>query len=126
MNQQNENALSLGRVAPMIAVTDIDAAKSFYKEAFGLGPVFENGDPVGFCILRKDAAELHLTLQKGWKGQVFNVAHILVKDADAIYAQVQKAGARIIKRLQVKDYGLTAFVFEDPFGNRIDVGSPTP
>ncbi|MEP1539015.1 MAG: VOC family protein [Paracoccaceae bacterium] len=126
MNQQNENALSLGRVAPMIAVTDIGSAKSFYKAAFGLEPVFENGNPVGFCILKKDAAELHLTLQRDWKGQTFNVAHILVKDADAIYVQVQKAGARIIKRLQVKDYGLTAFVFEDPFGNRIDVGAPNP
>jgi hypothetical protein len=29
---------------------------------------------------------------------------------------------RIIKGLQDKDYGLRAFVFEDPDGNRIDVG----
>ena len=31
-------------------------------------------------------------------------------------------GLRIIKGLQDKDYGLRAFVFEDPDGNRIDVG----
>jgi len=33
-------------------------------------------------------------------------------------------GLRIIKTLQNKDYGLRAFVFEDPEGNRIDVGQP--
>jgi len=33
-------------------------------------------------------------------------------------------GLRIIKSLQDKDYGLRAFVFQDPDGNRIDVGQP--
>ncbi len=125
MTNTTEHSLELGRIAPGVPVTDIDEAKAFYQAAFGLESVFENGDPVGFCILQKDAAELHLTLQRNWKGQPFNVAHILVNDADAIYARVQAAKARIIKRLQDKEYGLRAFVFEDPFGNRIDVGSPT-
>ena len=116
--------LRLGRVAPMLPVTDMAQGQAFYRAALGLVPVFENGDPVGFCILQKDAAELHLTLQPSWPGQTFNLAHILVTDAAAIYEQVQAAGGRIIKRLQEKDYGLTAFVFEDPFGNRIDVGAP--
>ncbi len=37
----------------------------------------------------------------------------------------QRYGVRIIKSLQNKDYGLRAFVFEDPDGNRIDVGQVT-
>jgi len=42
---------------------------------------FTNGDPVGFAILERDAAELHLTLVKGHKGSSHNAAHLLVADA---------------------------------------------
>lgn len=45
-------------------------------------------------------------------------------DVDALHDVCQKAGLRIIKSLKDKDYGLRAFVFEDPDGNRIDVGQP--
>ncbi|MEL7526176.1 MAG: VOC family protein, partial [Pseudomonadota bacterium] len=78
--------------------------------------------PVGFMILTKDDAELHLTLQKSHKAATFNVAHMLVSDAAETYRMCEQHGLRIIKRLQDKDYGLRAFVFADPDGNRIDVG----
>jgi catechol 2,3-dioxygenase-like lactoylglutathione lyase family enzyme len=51
-----------------------------------------------------------------------NVAHILVDDADGLHAICEAAGVRIIKSLTDKDFGLRAFVFADPDGNRIDVG----
>jgi catechol 2,3-dioxygenase-like lactoylglutathione lyase family enzyme len=54
----------------------------------------------------------------------FNVAHMMFDDADALHAVCQRYGLRIIKSIQDKDYGLRAFVFEDPDGNRIDVGQP--
>lgn len=69
-------------------------------------------------------AELHLTLQPGYKAAPFNVAHMMVDNVDALHAICKQHGLRIIKRLQNKDYGLRAFVFEDPDGNRIDVGQP--
>jgi len=50
------------------------------------------------------------------------VAHLLVDDATLFYACCRQAGAKIIKDLQDKDYGLRTFVFADPDGNRIDVG----
>jgi catechol 2,3-dioxygenase-like lactoylglutathione lyase family enzyme len=73
-------------------------------------------------ILKRDGAELHLTLQPAHKAAKFNVAHLMVEDIDALHAICQWHGLRIIKGLQNKDYGLRAFVFEDPDGNRIDVG----
>lgn len=60
-------ALKLGRIAPMVPVTDIERALQFYCGIFGFEKVFENGDPVGFVILEKDAAELHLTLNRQHK-----------------------------------------------------------
>lgn len=65
---------------------------------------------------------MHLTLQPDRKAANFNVAHLMVDDADALHATCAQHGARIIKGLQDKDYGLRAFVFEDPDGNRINVG----
>jgi catechol 2,3-dioxygenase-like lactoylglutathione lyase family enzyme len=108
----------------MLPVKDIAKAHDFYAKAFGFTKTFQNGNPVGFMILERDDAELHLTLQPSHKAAPFNVAHMMVDDADALHAICQRYGLRIIKTIQNKDYGLRAFVFEDPDGNRIDVGQP--
>jgi hypothetical protein len=75
-------------------------------------------------ILQQGEAELHLTLQPDHEAAPFNIAHMMVENIDALHAICQQQSPRIIKRLQDKDYGLRAFVFEDPDGNRIDVGQP--
>lgn len=124
MNNDTNSGIRLGRIAAMLPVKDIHKAHDFYTGLFGLKKTFENGDPVGFMILEQGPAELHLTLQPGHKAAPFNVAHMMVDNIDALYAACQCYGLRIIKRLQNKDYELRAFVFEDPDGNRIDVGQP--
>jgi catechol 2,3-dioxygenase-like lactoylglutathione lyase family enzyme len=124
MSDSAGHGIRFGRIAAMLPVKDIERACDFYTKILGFTKVFENGTPVGFMILKKDQAELHLTLQPNHKAAPFNVAHLMVDDADALHAICQQHGLRIIKRLQDKDYGLRAFVFEDPDGNRIDVGQP--
>jgi len=116
------NTQYLGRIAATLGVTDIDHSFRIYRAVFGFDKVFENGDPVGFMILKKDDAELHLTLQKGYKAPPFNQAHMLVANAEDAFQACREHGLRIIRHLQDKDYGLRAFVFADPDGNRIDVG----
>ena len=118
------DGIRFGRIAAMLPVKDIERARDFYTRVLGFTKVFENGTPVGFMILKKDQAELHLTLQPSHKAAPFNVAHMMVDDVDALHAICQQQGLRIIKSIQNKDYGLRAFVFEDPDGNRIDVGQP--
>jgi catechol 2,3-dioxygenase-like lactoylglutathione lyase family enzyme len=116
--------ITFGRLAASAFTRDIQAAYAFYRDVLGFSKTFENGDPVGFMILEKDAAELHLSLVKDHKPSTTNIAHLMVDDVDALHAVVVAAGARIIKSLADKDYGLRAFVFADPDGNRIDVGQP--
>ena len=116
--------IRFGRMAPTVAVSDMVAAIQFYTAVFGFEKTFENGNPVGFVILEKDQAELHLTLSANHKGTTQNVAHLLVSDASALYAVCERRNVRIIKRLRDADYGLRGFVFADPDGNRIDVGQP--
>jgi catechol 2,3-dioxygenase-like lactoylglutathione lyase family enzyme len=122
MNDQTNGGIRFGRIAAMLPVKDIHRAHAFYAGVLGFRKTFQNGDPVGFMILKRDGAELHLTLQPSHKAAKFNVAHMMVDNVDALHAICQGQGLRIIKGLQNKDYGLRAFVFEDPDGNRIDVG----
>jgi catechol 2,3-dioxygenase-like lactoylglutathione lyase family enzyme len=111
-----------GRIAPTVSVCDIDRAIGFYTRVLGFTKVFENGSPVGFVILKKDRAELHLSLFRGHRASVQNVAHLMVQDAAALYAHLARNDVRIVKAIRDADFGLRCFVFADPDGNRIDVG----
>ena len=124
MSDGTNHGIRFGRIAAMLPVKDIERTCDFYTKALGFKKVFENGTPVGFMILKRDQAELHLKLQPNHKAAPFNVAHMMVDDVDALHAICQQQGLRIVKSIQDKDYGLRAFVFEDPDGNRIDVGQP--
>jgi len=114
--------IRMGRIAATIPVTDMQVARDFYVGALGFEVRFENGDPVGFVILGRDDAELHLTVQRDARPAKHNVAHMLVEGVEALHETVRGHGCRIVKGMRDQDYGLRAFVFEDPFGNRIDVG----
>ncbi len=114
--------IRLGRIAAMLPVADIRRAVDFYARLLGMQSVFENGNPVGFVILKRDDAELHLTLAPDHAPEARNMAHLLVSDATELYARCEAQGVRIIKKLKDHDYGLRAFVMADPDGNRIDVG----
>ncbi len=56
--------IKFGRIAAPVEVTDMTKALAFYVGVLGMTKAFENGDPVGFAILRKDVGELHLALNK--------------------------------------------------------------
>ncbi|MEZ4238440.1 MAG: VOC family protein [Myxococcota bacterium] len=115
--------LVYGRLAPTLPVTDVDRALAFYVGVLGLRVTFTNGDPVGFVILERDGAELHLTrVREPVPPAARNVAHLLVSDATALYDHLVAHGVRIVKGLRDADYGLRQFVLADPDGNRIDVG----
>jgi catechol 2,3-dioxygenase-like lactoylglutathione lyase family enzyme len=116
--------ITFRHVAPGVFTRDLEKARAFYCDVLGFATTFENGAPVGFMILKKDRAELHLSLVKDHKASTTNVAALPVDDVDALYAVCEAAGVRIIKSLTDKDYGLRAFVFADPDGNRIDVVQP--
>jgi catechol 2,3-dioxygenase-like lactoylglutathione lyase family enzyme len=116
--------LRFGRIAPMVPVTSIGRALDFYCGVLGFEKVFENGTPVGFVILERDAAELHLTLDPRHEASNENVAHLMVSDAAALYELCSGKGVRIVKGLRDADFGLRCFVFADPDGNCFDVGQP--
>jgi catechol 2,3-dioxygenase-like lactoylglutathione lyase family enzyme len=122
MNQSAPSSVRFGRLAATITVTDIPRALSFYVGVLGFAVTFENGDPVGFVILHKDDAELHLSRSPAHQATSQNVAHLLVGDAQALYDHLLAHDVRIVKGLRDAPYDLRGFVLADPDGNRIDVG----
>jgi catechol 2,3-dioxygenase-like lactoylglutathione lyase family enzyme len=114
--------IAFGRAAPGIGVRDIRMAYDFYAGVLGFTKAFENGDPVRFMVLKKDAAEIHLFVSEDHVPPEANVAHIFVSDAAALHAMCEAKGIRIIKGLTDQDYGQRAFVLADPDGNCIDIG----
>ena len=125
MDKKPVNEIVFGRMAPGISVRDIQVSYEFYSQVLGFRKVFENGSPIGFMVLKKDGAELHLSQKRDHQASITNVAHMFVDDATSLYQACQSSGVRIIKALADKDYGQRAFVFADPDGNRIDVGEQT-
>ena len=111
-----------GRIAATVPVRDIQRALDFYVGVLGMSVTFTNGDPVGFVILDREGAELHLTLDPDHQASAQNVAHLLVDNATNLYDQLQSHQVSIVKRLRDPEHGLRGFVFADPDGNRIDVG----
>jgi len=112
----------LGRAAPVVPVRDIHTALAFYVGVLGMRETFRNGDPVGFVIVERDAAEVHLTLQPAHRPTTANVLHLMVDDAAALHAHLREHDVRIVKGIRDADYGMRTFVMADPDGNRIDVG----
>jgi catechol 2,3-dioxygenase-like lactoylglutathione lyase family enzyme len=120
--QTPPHAVRFGRVAVTVQVTDLERALAFYVGVLGFEKVFENGDPVGFVILEKDAAELHLDLDPTHRASARNIAHLMVEDANGLYEHLVAHGIRIVKGIRDADYGMRTFVLADPDGNRVDVG----
>jgi catechol 2,3-dioxygenase-like lactoylglutathione lyase family enzyme len=110
--------ITFGRMAPTLAVTDMQRALHFYSQILGMEKTFENGN--SFAIVQRDDAELHLTLAPS--ASQANVAHLLVSDARGLHDHLVAHGVSIVKKLRDAPYGLRDFIFADPDGNRIDVG----
>jgi catechol 2,3-dioxygenase-like lactoylglutathione lyase family enzyme len=119
-----DHGIRFGRMAPGIGVADMARSVAFYTDILGFAVGFQNGNPVSFTLLERDAAELHLLLAPGHRGPAFNVAHLIVADADRLHARCVAAGVVIVKAITDTDHGMRAFVIEDHDGNRLDIGRP--
>lgn len=106
----------------------------FEKKAVYPGP---NGT-VGHAELTLGGGMIMLGSQKddaygrGFKspGEVGGVetrsAYVVVKDADAVYARAQAAGATITRPIENMEYGSREFTVKDPEGHSWSVGTYDP
>jgi uncharacterized glyoxalase superfamily protein PhnB len=112
------------QVSPTFHVTDMRRALSFYEASLGFRCAFKLEDElhpeIPYAIVERDNLELHLQLRPSAAGT--SSCYIIVDDADAIWAEVQKAGVRVTRAIEDSSYGMRDFTVADPDGNNLGFG----
>ncbi|HEU5356523.1 MAG TPA: VOC family protein [Actinocrinis sp.] len=107
------------RIAPIFAVTDLDAALEFYQRmGFSVRPY--SGGGYGFAT--RDGIEIHLGVMPSDDRRPAN-AYLFVDDSDAMAAAWRAAGIDV-RTPQDTEWGQHEGVVIDPDGNVIRFGSP--
>ena len=121
---------ALTGISPLLLVADLDRAVAFYRDGLGFDCELY-GEPPDFAVARRDAAVILLRLASderivpNWQIADKAVdAYIRVDDADAIYEEVQRRGARIDWTIYDAPHGFREFGVQDPDGHDIAFGQP--
>ena len=119
-------------VAPVLLVTDVVAAANYWRDCVGFTYDRLWGDPPCFAIVKRDGMQVCLSqvsnpadIRPYWKivDQMSN-AYFWVDDADSLYEELQRSGAKIDYTLQNKPYGIREFGIQDLDGHDIAFGQP--
>ncbi|MCI0352173.1 MAG: VOC family protein [Acidobacteriales bacterium] len=118
-------------IAPYFIVDDVVATANFYRDTLGFDYERFWGDPPSFCMVRRSGIIIMLSQHgKGAmrpnhlaypKGDAWD-AYVWVEDADALYAEFQKKGAKIARKICDQPYGNRDFDVEDCNGYRLCFG----
>ena len=108
---------------PIFTVKDVMASLAYFRNKLGFDVAFEYGSPTYYVGVCSGEVSLHLvaasrTPRLAGQGAV----SIFVDDVDALYADLVKRGARVLKAPKDYDYGLRDFDVADLDGNMIFFG----
>lgn len=109
-----------------ISVTDLDQARTFYRDTLSLGaPVFDLPDE-GWIEFPTGAGSGNLSVtlaQPGWRPSNGTTLVLDVEDCAAAVEELRRRGVRC-DDAQTFDSFVTFASFYDPFGNRLQMCSP--
>jgi uncharacterized glyoxalase superfamily protein PhnB len=116
----------LKQVSPVLRVSDMRRALAFFEASLGFRCAFKLHDDlhpeIPYAIVERDQVELHLKLDAAAAGK--SSCYIVVDDADAIWAEVQRAGVRVTRSIEDSNYGMRDFSIADVDGNDLGFGQP--
>lgn len=114
----------LTQVSPTLHVTDMRRTLAFFEGSLGFRCTFklhdEHHPEIPYAIVERDRVEIHLQLREAAAGS--SSCYITVDDADAVWAEVQKAGVRVLRPIEDSNYGMRDFNIADPDGNNLGFG----
>jgi len=112
-----------------LLVGDLERAKTFYREVFGLTVQHEDEETAMFrfndtyVFLQRDA-----THQDGTTSEVLRLAQngvgqfaIIVEDVDAVRAELNERRATVISDPTDRSWGMRTMTFADPGGNTWEI-----
>ncbi len=115
-------------VTPYLSVKNASAAIEFYQRAFGATEMFRlllpNGG-IGHAeiqigdsrVMLADPCDAGALRAPQSLGAASVALHLYVENVDAVFAQAEQIGAKIVKPLQDQFYGDRTGALEDPFGH---------
>ncbi|MFI2840160.1 VOC family protein [Mycolicibacterium sp. PDY-3] len=111
--------MTVGRVVPILTVSDIDAARAAYIATLGLTEVMNHG----WIVTLADAEHRHqLSLMtKDQTAAVNPTVSVEVDDVDAAYTAAVAAGLTIVHPISDEQWGVRRFFFADAAGNIVNV-----
>jgi catechol 2,3-dioxygenase-like lactoylglutathione lyase family enzyme len=118
-------------VAPMLGVRDVLEAVEFFCDKLGVARpdhVFTPGGEPVYAIVTRGGVSVHLQIRRrtvfaGPRQSHEGDAYFFVEDADALRAEFNAKGVRLLRDIRDEHYGLRDFTIETPDGHRLTFGS---
>ncbi|MFY0612303.1 MAG: VOC family protein [Hyphomicrobiaceae bacterium] len=108
------------RIVANIAATNVDVAKAFYGDIFGLDIAMDQGWIITFASPERAAAQLSVASEGGSGTQVPDLS-IEVDDLDEALQRMQNVGVAIEYGPVLEPWGVRRFFVRDPFNRLLNV-----
>lgn len=122
--------MNFNKLIPELSVTDINKTREFYVDILGFKICYERPEDK-FIFVEKDGNQIMLEQINGnWNvgkmeypfGRGINF-EMTISDVDAVYERIEKAGIKLFRKMEVKDYECgnetvhqKQFLVQDPDG----------
>lgn len=113
----DQESSMLGLRTAVYSVDDIDKAKNWYAEAFGVEPYFDQAYYVGFNIRGFELGLMPTSNEKVPSDNV--VAYWGVDNIEQEFTRLVSLGAKSVSPITDVGGGIKLGVLEDPFGNAL-------
>ena len=122
--------MNFNKLIPELSVTDINRTREFYVDVLGFKICYERPEDK-FIFVEKDGNQIMLEqINDNWNvgkmeypfGRGINF-EMTISDVDAVYGRIEKAGIKLFRKMEVKDYECgdetvhqKQFLIQDPDG----------
>ena len=118
-------------VVPVFLVDDVEATAEYYRDVLGFEVDFVWGDDASYGRVVRDDAVIDF-LRSDPPGRRNSVAAtgathgadavIVVSEVEDVYIEIQEKGAKVVERLEAREYGMLDCTIEDLNGYRLTIG----
>jgi catechol 2,3-dioxygenase-like lactoylglutathione lyase family enzyme len=116
-----------------LVVGDLERSKTFYREVFGLSLLDEEEDFALFRFKDTFIALRHDPAHEAAPGEYLGLAQkgvgqfaIVVADVDAVAAELEEHGVKLISGPANRDWGMRTLTFADPGGYTWGISQDLP
>ena len=122
--------MNFNKLIPELSVSDINKTREFYVDVLGFKICYERPEDK-FIFLEKDGNQIMLEqINDNWNvgkmeypfGRGINF-EMTISDVDAVYERIEKAGIKLFRKMEIKDYECgdeivhqKQFLIQDPDG----------